>query len=302
MHLLVLTITLATLLGSAAVPAFASHPFSSEGLDDVLAAASANKPASISSTNEFAAMILAVTWAETTGGSKYTPSPMTMGRADLSTRLYSFGNKSSTNPELRAFFHAGIGAWQLDSAGFASGLLTASMISTNSAASVVASEMARRWNAASGTPQQKRAYVWQPWYACSNGNCETIFQEIYNATSTALNVSRDTSVSRYGGAVWKTCNLVGQSNLFSCLEVNPVNAQGWKGSWQQSPLIGDFVSTSPLTYAFYGWGGSYDYRTWLRKDTGYSRHIDAYRPVGQNARTSLTWVQSSGLCVNFVCP
>ena len=183
------------------------------------------------------------------------------------------------------------------------------MISTYSAANVVASEMARRWSVASGTKQQKRAYVWQPWYACANSKCENIFQEIYNATNDTLNVTRNPYVSRYGGGVWKTCNYPGQASTFSCFEVNPANAQGWTGSWRYAPYDGAYDASgaatrpSPLTQTFYNYAaGGYEYRVWLRKDTTYQIHVGSYRPLGQNARTSLVWFQSNGLCVNGVCP
>ena len=38
-----------------------------------------------------------------------------------------------------------------------------------------------------------------------------------------------------------------------------------------------------------------EYRHWLRADTGYRRGVWASRPIGANARTSLTWHRSDGL-------
>jgi len=172
-HLLWVAIASVMVLGGAALPASASHSFRSQGLDDVLAAAAAKKPADMT-TNEFAAVILAVTWPEAAGNSTNAPSPMT---------------------------------------------------------------------------------------------------------------------------------------IFSCFEVNPANAQGWTGSWRYSPYDGAYDASgaatrpSPLTQTFYNYAaGGYEYRVWLRKDTTYQIHVGSYRPLGQNARTSLVWFQSNGLCVDGVCP
>ena len=108
-HLILAALASVMVLGGAALPASASHSFSSQGLDDVLAAAAAKKPADMT-TNEFAAVILAVTWPEAAGNSINAPSPMTMGRADISQRLYAWSQNNVNNPYKRAFFHAGIGA------------------------------------------------------------------------------------------------------------------------------------------------------------------------------------------------
>lgn len=177
-----------------------THAFSfgTQPYNDVLTAAAAKKPADLS-TNEFAAMILAVTWPETTGGTTNTPSPMTLGRADISKKLYSYDQNNSSNPYKRAFWHAGVGAWQLDPSGLGTNLHAEDAINTYSAANHVATYMASRWTTSSGTKAQRRANVWGAWFACSGGACETIFQTIYNSSTDTLTVTKDPSVGRYGG-------------------------------------------------------------------------------------------------------
>jgi hypothetical protein len=304
-------------LTGMSAPAAAAYSFSSPGLDDVLYWAGQKKPAELT-TNEFAAVILAVTWPEAAGGSQNTPSPMTMGRWDLWQNLFAFGNNQDTNPYKRAFFHAGVGAWQLDAGYLGTNVGIQGMIYTYTASRIAAEKMAALWPS-SGTKEYKRSVAWQPWVACGkdyNGNgikdCEDVFRAIYNPSTDSLNVTRDSGVSRLGGATWKTCNYVGYTNTFSCLEVDPAQAQGHKGSWYYQ-LEGNYsgglaTRPTPVSRTLYNYlvtGG--EHRAWLKRDPSdpyarvYDKNILASRSYGSDPRTSLTWVSFMGLCVNGDC-
>jgi hypothetical protein len=194
---------------------------------------------------------------------------MTLSRHDKDADLYS---PWSDTP--RAFFHPGVGAWQLDPAGLGANLAAYQMIRTSTAATKVANTMASRYCSASGTAAQRRAYAWALWRACNSGDCETIFQEHYCSSSdTVCHITRDTTVSRLGGMKSRTCQYAVPGAVeFTCWFIDPDKAEGYTG-WRSDP---DGTSTkSPLAFAFYSfWAGTspdFEHRHWLKADTGYSR-------------------------------
>lgn len=81
--------------------------------------------------------------------------------------------------------------------------------------------------------------------------------------------------------------------------IDPANAQGHTGSWQQPPLDGG-SGISPLASAFYdSWtpDGSREYRRWIRADTGSSRgEVFAIRERGRDPRQGLSWNDADVLC------
>jgi hypothetical protein len=281
---------------SAVLPRQAgAYSFGATPYDDALVAAAATPRSCSISDNGLRALMLAPTYGETGAGSG-TPSPMTLSRYDNQAGLHSFG---TTGGHPTAFWHPGVGAWQFDSAGGMSswGLATAAehiSTSSNAGAGFAAGEMAGRYCAAKqgGYPDwYARLAAWAPWNACGGSGgaiCDTIFMEIYDN-----GVSGDGSVGRYGGMVSRTCARGGTGGpTFTCWYVDPANVQGASGwvspSWGQSPV------TSPF-YVFEE--NNKEVRVWLREDSGYSIDIAATRPLGQNARSSLTWYSSSNLCV-----
>jgi len=291
-----------------AAPALAAYSFGTDPYNDVISAASSartNYGITDATINELAAMMLAVTWEETGAGQSGAPSPMTLGRWDgpwvnsKSSALWPFKDVDSSTP--RAFFHAGVGMWQLDSAGMGANLGAEAMIYSNSSAQVVANHVASVWKNTSGTKASRRSRVWGAWYACSDGSCETVFNTIYNASIDTLNVTLTTSVDRYGGAVWKTCyNAYGS---WSCLKVDPTLAQGYTSSWRMPPLDGDPTSgPSPLTYTFYVWSGSiYEYRFWHKKSTNYTTNFFANRQMGSDVRDTIDWSNTETVCTDLGC-
>lgn len=297
---------LLVMLLAAAMPAAAQYSFGGEPLDDVILWADeklVEYGIADLTANELAAVMLAPVYPETGAGTRGAPSPMTMSRWDYrSALLWAFGDPESTYR--RAFFHPGIGMWQFDSAGLGAPASADFFIGSYTAAYAAADEMARRWRNSTGTPQERRDYVWRPWNACRSGICETIFNILYDPTTDTLNVARDENVTRYGGAVWRVCAYASApEEIFDCLEVDPTVAEGVRSSWQQQPHVGNPVSgPSPLTLLYYVFTESGEERRhWLAQLTEYDIHISVARPLGRNARTSNVWYDSSELCVDGVC-
>ena len=269
---------------SAEVAAASSgYSFSAQGLADVQAAAVAYpRPSGCSlSTNGLAALMLSPTYPETGAGSAATPSPMTLSRWDRDIALYSL---SDTSSYVRAFWHPGIGVWQFDSAGLW-GLTAYERMTTASAAPLAANVMGARYcNAAKSglSGSAARASAWGPWVACRSGACETIFNAIYQGTSTPVDVTADSSVARAGGVVSTTCAPPGMSSR-SCMHVDPGAAQGHLG-WTGTPS--GSASVAPLSFPFdVVKVGTDEWRLWDADDTGYGVDIAAKKPLATNARS-----------------
>lgn len=289
---------------------FGDYPY----LDVVSAASQARTKYGITdiSANELAAIIFAPTWYEAAAETVGAPSPMYLGREDgpwywaPSSALWAFGNLNTT--EKRAFWHAGIGMWQLDSAGVGETHSTVAAIYSYSSANIVADWIAAKWKNSSGTLAARRAYVWTDWDACDSGNCELAFGSIFNTSTQSLqNIIRTTAVTPYGGAEWKSCNS-GGGGLFQCLKVDPMKAQGQVSFMQRTPWTGyTNQPPSPLSTVFYTWenGTTSEARLWQKQATGYTSHIYATRPMGygMDFRTSGTWSYLGGnnICTDLGC-
>jgi hypothetical protein len=209
---------------------------------------------------------------------------MTMSRYDVSAPLYAYGDPSRLK---RAFWHPGIGMWQLDDAGFASDIAAFQRMKTDTSSMRVANEMADAYCEASGSEAQRRALAWRPWVACGGGGCEARYQEHYcPGTDTVCHVTRNTNVSRLGGVVFRNCRLPAQQP-FGCWYIKYQLAQGSKGGWQQQPHLGNYPNPpSPLAFAFYNFNlGSMEHRHWIQADTGYGEgEIYRLRMLGSNSR------------------
>ncbi len=286
--------------------------FGDQPMDDVLNSASENLSGTGITTNNFASMLLAPTWAEVTGQNvNFTPSPMAVGRYDVSTsngtKLWSDGIVSSNYQYVRAHWSAGVGLWQLDSSGLGSNLSFHNAVLTNTASNIVASEMARLYKSASGSALEKRRAAWGPWFGCGNlkSACENIYQQIYYSNIDVVSVTRDSTVRRGGGLVSRTCyNSSNPSVTWSCYKYNVANAQGHTGSWDFNPLNGS-SSLQPLPLPFYTYwkldasSNKSEYRHWLLADTGYNTSKWAVREFGTNARSSVNWYNNSPLGVGW---
>lgn len=288
---LVSLLAAATLLGSltplvpggpglapaAAVPSFGDDP-----LDAVLHWAAEERRCGLT-TNKLAALMLAPTYPETGSPSGQAPSPMTLSRWDNQAGLHSFGTVAG---QPRAFWHPGVGMWQFDSAGLGAPLTAAQSIDTYVVAAQTAATMAARW-----CTNPTLAYVWAPWYGCGSTTCRGIFRSIYRSgTDQLVGVARDGEVTARGGMVRRSCTGPAQSGTFTCWRIDPARAEGFAAF--AAPGFGP----APITAPFYVYAArGREHRHWLKADTGYARGIWATRPLGSNARTSLSWHWGDGI-------
>jgi hypothetical protein len=268
------------LVPAAAVsPAGAQRTFGNTPLDDVLYWADQHKKCGLS-RDQLAAMMIPVTYPETGSPANQAPSPMTLSRWDDQSALYPFGNPGAY---WDAFWHPGIGMYAFDSAG-GWGMTAATRISTWSSSARIAETMANRWCA-----NPSRAYVWTPWHACKTGKCDPIYDEIFQGGQ-LVNMQRTAAVERYGGMEQRTC-VLNQTVTVTCWFVDPARAQGYVG-WR-NPAFGPSAISAP--FYVYERNGN-EYRKWMLEDTGYHTDISAWKPLGSNARTSLTWGFSRNFC------
>ncbi len=126
-------------------------------------------------------------------------------------------------------------------------------IRTSTAANFVARWMADKYCNTPGTEVERRRAVFSRWACGTNGaTCEDLYQEHYcPGTDSVCRITTDASVGRLGGMRKRTCRYSAPGGTgFTCWYVNPANAQGHTGSWQQPPLEGG-GGISPLAFAFY---------------------------------------------------
>ncbi len=254
------------------------------------------------SPEKLVAYMLAPTWWEVAGGEfRESPSPMTLSRHDNSINFYPPGQSGPDSPHRTAFWHSGIGAWQLDDAGIGTDLGPGKFNSFDSAmlvAQVIAARYCRNSSALN---------VFSDWCGCASDgycstpdrvSCEQVVDILYHPNSTPA-IERDTSTGRYGGSIPRTCRIAGLPTAFECLYVNKNLAQGYKDSWINQQ------HTPPLSSAFYVYiqwieNVKYEWRYWLAIDTEFDRDYAARRRYGIAARDELHWEpnpsESIGLC------
>lgn len=141
------------LLQINSVSAYSYGKFGSTPYSDVYSAAGNSYSGSGLTQKALTAMMLAVTWGETTGDDiTKTPSPMTLGRADGTyANLWSFANHSTTYKYVRAHWNPGAGIFQLDSAGLGADIGLKEAIYTNTAAAIVAAKIASVYKSSTAT-------------------------------------------------------------------------------------------------------------------------------------------------------
>ncbi|MEV0058161.1 hypothetical protein AB0H34_47730 [Saccharopolyspora shandongensis] len=230
-------------------------------------------------------LALSTTWPEVAGSGK-APSPMTLSRYDDQTSL--------ADPEQRAkglFFNPGVGIWQLDSAGLGAKETAATAIDSVGAAQKMVPYMVGKFcgaiNGGSSTARA-RATAWKDWHACDAGACETIYQRLESG-----GVTKDASVTRYGGAQPRDCTYEGTK--YDCLYVDPGEAEGEK-AWT-APDFGPAPVPAPFYVFTYAKGGKdYEVRYWRKADSGADTDVSASRELGVNARTKLSWAAETSLC------
>ena len=252
--------------------------------------------------------MLSPTWWEVTGAdSTRTPAPMTLSRGDNDPDLYPPGQSSTTSPHRRAFWHPGIGVWQLDDISNEGGSqLSFGKFNTWDTARRVATTMSQRYC------NSPTAYsVFGPWCACGSdgtcgapdrSRCETTFNRIYNPNGPPEHpIEFDYSVDSYGGSDVRTCRWVGGTATFTCVYVNPALAQGYTGSW-----IGNPNGTIPLAKPFYVFkedssGTFFEWRYWMSSDTGFGSDYAARRRYGNNSRSGLFWIIDAAQTLQGLC-
>lgn len=261
---------------------FGSEPLAQVQAAGENAAADASCKVSASDVTD---LTLSPTWPEVSGQGK-APSPMSLSRYDDQSSLL--------DPHQRAeklFFNPGVGMWQLDSAGAGAQDTAASAVDPDSAAQRVAPQIVDDYCSAidgGSSEKQARAVAWQPWHACDDGACENVYQRLRSE-----GVTEDSSVTRYGGAEQRTCEVGGSE--YDCLYIDPAAAQG-EDSWTEP----DF-GPAPVPAPFYAFeytenGTTYEMRYWMSEDTGTSADVSALRPLGTDARGGLTWSSNSSMC------
>ncbi|GAB3489103.1 hypothetical protein [Nocardiopsis coralliicola] len=232
------------------------------------------------SADEATALTLAPVWPEVAAGSTDAPSPMTLSRYDNQDGLYDPSGRDGL------FFNPGVGLWQLDSAGMGAGNDAGQAIDAQWAAGKVAPEIVDRYcsNVNGGSaPADARADAWTPWHACDDGACEDVYNRALDG------VVADDGVGRYGGAEARRCFYGGSGH--DCLYVDPAAAQGT--DWWTRPDAG----ASPVPRPFYVLtSGDSEVRAWIADDSGAGTTVTATRPLGSNARTSLSWSDTDALC------
>jgi hypothetical protein len=243
---------------------------------------------------------------------------MTLGRRDIAQRQYFDSKNRSADPHRRAFWHTGIGIWQLDDNGMGWDMPADKRISSDDSAKRVAEEMARLWMDAKrkGTtfPGDLRTAAWKPWRGCNelrNGRCEEIFKAIYirarPGKPDSLNLRLVDKVTRFGGAVWRTCNWQGKTGTFPCLVVDPSRAEGKAGGWFSTFNNGSYyrdgspTTPSPLTATMVVVPtDTVEYRFFLREH-GHAVDIQAYRLLTRRRPQTITWKLERGICIEGNC-
>lgn len=225
------------------------YVFGSEPLDDVLDASAQVGRCADLTANKLTALVLSPTWWEVGDANRQnTPSPMALARYENSTLnrsdlLYYMGNVDSSAPFMRAYWHPGIGPWQLDDIGFGVepdlGYLR---FNTQPASNVVADEIARLYCGSNGDLPT----TFSKWVACGNAHCEGTFNNLWQPPDTLNMPNRDSSVGRTGGVLERSCQWSGQTDTFPCyfVDSSPSQVQGYQGSFVFDPKMETLIQTT----------------------------------------------------------
>jgi hypothetical protein len=285
-------------------PSTSGRQYGTGPLESIWEAAQAQSKCSGLTSAELAVMMMVPTYPE---AGTPIPSPMALGRWDnlsvssSNARLFAFGQTSG--PYVHAFFSAGIGMWQFDSAG-GWDLTAADAIDTLTAARQAAGTIAYRYcNPPSSVARDDaslRRYAWGPWFGCSTGSgtsCESEYARLYRGEQ--FDVTVDDRVGRFGGMEQRTCDVAGLGNGLACWYVDPGRAQGsvaWRAG-AYDPKRPNYVTPLPKPFYVIRANGR-EYRYWIKADTGFDIGITAHKRVTANARTAgeLVWERSAVLC------
>ena len=203
------------------------------------------------------ATALAIVFKESGTGLSKAPSPMTLSRYDVyradgsptqqaNYGLYAFQDPDTSYP--RAFWHPGVGQWQLDDSGLGIWDTAAERISTATSTDLVVDHLADRWCSPGSPPDAAtgRYRAWGPWgcsQSTSNSSCvylSSLYTELY--TDGGMDRLVRDPIDDLGGAVTRTCQM-GDGSQLPCTYVDPALAQG--DTWWRSNLTRATASTSP---------------------------------------------------------
>jgi hypothetical protein len=291
------------------------YKFGAVPLQDVRAAATAryetldHENCDLSVEKLVAYMLVPTRWEVEGGATTESPSPMTLSRADNKPALYPPGHSAPGSRFRRAFWHPGIGAWQLDDSGLGN-RMSYEKFNTLDAATKIAETIAKAY-----CEDPDPLNVFRRWYGCADDRttyrdrdrCQRTFVDIYNGGS-PLRYTEDPGTGRYGGSELRTCRLRGQAATFVCYYVDPRRAEGYKGSWTGNPeglTVGGRVQT-PLSKPFYVYkrkAGNvvYEWRYWMAADTGFGNDLAKYRKHPENSRDAQGWVVKAESTVDALC-
>lgn len=293
-------VPMAVLLCALSVPTVASADRGDvvgEGpLGDVLAAAAGHPRCAGLTPNELTAMVFAPTWPETGASPGHAASPLVFSRWDDHDDFYSFKDRSSM---VEAFWHPGVGMWQMDSAGLGRPFNAGERVDTTEMAGEVVDEMARRYCARTSHAEGLRN-AWKPWHGCMSTEsrfqaCRATYDNLLGHLAAGTLVV-DTAIDSREGLDKTTCRHTadGSNRLVSCyvVDTTDANTSNPPVPLELEQAMGEAASAmiTPLSKSFvtYSLDGR-EWRQWLRSSTGYATDVHAWRSLGANARGGISW-------------
>jgi hypothetical protein len=264
------------------------------------------------STDKLVAMMLPIIWYEggngpNSEGNFPAGSPMVLSRGDNDPDLYWPGHKTS-NP--RAFWHPGIGLWQMDDKGMGRsiGVQRFSAVgSANKVAKVIAYRYCKEANQ-TFSPEK----IWDgkegPWLACwkSSLPCDEVYRDIWQ-NGELRNLGTTAKVGVLGGTKNHDCRwrwptgggTYEYSRYFTCFYVKPANAEGDNTAWWQVDKDGS--GGAPLAKPFYVFritDPEREVRFWTQADQTWGSTLEVRRnyDVGSRGDGNLKWYTTATLC------
>ncbi len=242
-----------------------------------------------------------------------TPSPMALSRGDNDPSFYPDGQ---FGPHRRAFWHPGIGIWQLDDSGLGD-KMSLEKFNSRDGANLVAKIISTRYC------NDPSAYnVFRDWSGCASDGyystkdrirCQNTVDQLISAGIPAVlsQITQDNSTDRNGGVQVGQCHLTGQANNVPCAFVDPALAQGYTGDPGGNPFgwVSNPDGTIPLAKPFYvfEWinpdnGKLAEWRYWLSTDTGFSRDYAVWREYPKDSRQGgLNWISDTDIAGYLLC-
>jgi len=302
--------------GLHAREALAYH-FGADPLNDVMnAAENYNACPQHLKTEQLVALMLSPTWWEVADqNANNTPSPMTLGRHDNGNALYLPGQWMARAPYRRAFWHPGIGVWELDDR-FKGSNLSIEKFSTNESAPmggsarVVAQDMSTTYcNHYNKDETIPLYWVFSPYCACaSDGACNKYHRNNPDTANCNYTYYRLLSGAPVSLIHYTQLTVMGVESL------TPVTLQGCQvylslASWSIRSIVRRGISRGqclhrlirqnanpPLALPFYVFyqhdlsnNIQYEWRYWMLEDTFYGQDYAARREYGVGSSEQLQW-------------